>query len=120
MIQGRKASGARYRASYKVKKFERPGIERVVGINKTKTKTLRTRGGNLKIVLLSSDVANVIGKDKKARKAKIKTVVETSANRFWARQNRLVKGAIIDTDLGKARITNRPTQEGNVNAVLIE
>ena len=41
-------------------------------------------------------------------------------NIFLARQNRLAKGAIIDTELGKARITNRPSQEGMVNAVLVK
>jgi small subunit ribosomal protein S8e len=29
------------------------------------------------------------------------------------------KGAIIDTKLGKAKITSRPGQSGNINAVLI-
>ena len=31
-----------------------------------------------------------------------------------------MKGAIIETSAGKARITNRPSQEGQINAVLIE
>jgi small subunit ribosomal protein S8e len=52
-------------------------------------------------------------------KAKIINVVETPQNRFLSRQNRLMKGAVIETSLGKAKITNRPTQEGQVNAILI-
>ena len=36
------------------------------------------------------------------------------------RRNILTKGAIIETDAGKAKITNRPGQEGTVNAVLVE
>ena len=54
------------------------------------------------------------------QKAEIKNVKETPQNRFWARQNRLLKGAIIETSLGKARITNRPTQEGHINGILLE
>ena len=56
----------------------------------------------------------------KIRHARIKNVIETPSNRFLARQNVMVKGAIIETELGKARITNRPSQEGSVNAVLLE
>ena len=56
----------------------------------------------------------------KAQKAEIKNVVETPQNKFFARENRLLKGSIIDTTLGKARITNRPSQEGCINAVLVE
>ena len=53
-------------------------------------------------------------------RVKGKMLIETPQNRFLARQNRLLKSAIIETPLGKARITNRPSQEGQVNAVLLE
>ena len=56
----------------------------------------------------------------KSKKATITNVSETPSNRFLARQNVLVKGAIIETDLGKARVTNRPSQEGQIQAILIE
>jgi small subunit ribosomal protein S8e len=55
----------------------------------------------------------------KSKKVSIKNVLETPANTFLARQNILIKGAIIETELGKAKITNRPSQEGNVQAILI-
>jgi small subunit ribosomal protein S8e len=117
---GRKITGGKYHAARKSKKFELHGIPRIVTLKQKKLKLLRMLGGNKKKVLLSEDFANVIDtKTKKTKKIKIKNVLETPANRFWARQNRLVKGAIIETDLGKARITNRPSQEGTVNAVLI-
>ncbi|MEM2426420.1 MAG: hypothetical protein QXE83_05420 [Archaeoglobaceae archaeon] len=32
----------------------------------------------------------------------------------------MTKGAIIQTEIGKAKVTNRPSQEGIINAVLIE
>lgn len=120
MNQGRKISGGRYKARRKKKKYELPNIPRVVRLRPIKRKKMRTSGGNLKTVLLSCDMANLIDKNGKSKTVKIKTVVETNANRFWARQNRLVKGAIIETEAGKARITNRPGQEGSINAVLLK
>ena len=120
MDMGRKITGGKYHASRKSKKHELAGIPRIVKLRARKIKTLRARGGNEKNVLLSIDIANVMDKNGKAKKTKITNVVETKANRFLARQNILIKGAVIDTELGKARITNRPSQEGMVNAMLIE
>jgi small subunit ribosomal protein S8e len=47
-------------------------------------------------------------------------VLETPSNRFLARQNIITKGTIVETELGKVKITNRPTQEGIVNGILVE
>jgi len=70
-------------------------------------------------VLLSADVANVFD-GKKYHKSKIKEVVKNKANRHFVRRNILTKGAVIETELGKAKITSRPGQEGMVNAVLVK
>lgn len=121
MRLGRKITGGKYKKQRKKKLYERDMQARVVKLAEIKTKSLRTRGGHEKIVLLSANTANIIDKKTgKAKKAKIKNVLETPSNKFLARQNILIKGAIIETDAGKAKITNRPSQEGNVQAVLIE
>ncbi len=121
MKTGRKISGGRYKKSRKKKLYEKPGVERKVKLGKVKIKRERKIGGKEKVVLLSCNEANIIDpKTKKARKVKIKNVVETPSNRFLARQNVLTKGAIIETEVGKAKITNRPSQEGSIQAVLIE
>ncbi len=115
----RKASGGRYKKFRKKRLFERPGQPRAVKLGKEKKKKLGLMGGKVKIVLLATDKANVFDlKTGKCKIAKIKNVVETPANKFLARQNILIKGAIIETDSGKAKITNRPSQEACVNAVL--
>ncbi len=119
MKQGRKASGGRYIKPRKRRSTGRQGQERTVKLGDSKTKVLRTRGGSGKLVSFMQNIANVIAKGK-GKKTSIKNVLETPANTFLARQNILVKGAIIETDLGKAKITNRPSQEGNVQAVLID
>ncbi|MBW3022802.1 30S ribosomal protein S8e, partial [Candidatus Woesearchaeota archaeon] len=53
-------------------------------------------------------------------KAKIKTVADSPANKHYVRRNIITKGAIVETDKGKAKITSRPGQDGTVNAVLIQ
>lgn len=121
MKLGRKISGGRYHRAKKKKFYEKQNQEKIVTLKETKRKQIRVQGGNKKIILLSSNEANIFNpKTKKTQKAEIKNVLETPQNTFLARQNRLMKGAIIMTSLGKARITNRPSQEGNVNAVLME
>jgi small subunit ribosomal protein S8e len=120
MVKGRKITGGKYKDFRKKKKHSLPGFTRKVKLKETKQKTLRGLGGNKKTVLLSADYANVLDpKTKKAKKVHIKNVIETPADRFLARQNILIKGALIETELGQAKITNRPSQEGMVQAVLI-
>lgn len=119
MKTGKKVSGGKYRKSRKKRKYELPGHPRNVRLGERKTKVLRTRGGKRKTVLLSENKMNLIIKGK-AKVVKIKNVVETPSNRFLARQNILVKGAIVETEMGKAKITNRPGQEAQVQGVLVE
>lgn len=119
MNRGRKISGGKYHKLRKQRLHERKNQERLVVLSETKRKQLRTTGGNIKTTLLRANEANVVINGK-TQKAKITNVIETPQNRFFARQNRLIKSAIIETSAGKARITNRPSQEGCVNAVLIK
>ncbi|MBP7708319.1 30S ribosomal protein S8e [Candidatus Pacearchaeota archaeon] len=119
MDRGRKISGGKYHKQRKKKKYEMKGNDRVVKLADRKTKTIRGRGGGLRTVSLSQNTINIT-KNGKGKIAKIKNVIETPSNRFLARQNVIVKGAIVDTDMGKARVTNRPTQEGHVQGVLVE
>jgi len=58
-------------------------------------------------------------KKKKYSKVKIVSVVETPSNRHFVRRNIMTKGSFIQTEKGKAVITNRPGQEGTINAVLV-
>jgi small subunit ribosomal protein S8e len=118
MRLGRKVSGGRYKKFRKKKKYESPGIPRLVRLGEEKKKALKTRGGEGKPVLLATNKANVFDlKSKKSKVTKIKAVLEIPSNRYL--KNVMMKGTIIDTELGKARITNRPGQEGSVEAVLI-
>ena len=115
MKLGKKITGGKYIKRRKMKKHEKPGQKRIVKMGDEKKKIIRIRGGNKKTLLLKGKMINV-GK----KKIEIKNVLETPSNRFLARQNILTKGTIVETELGKVKITNRPTQEGNINGILIK
>jgi len=86
---------------------------------KAQNKLKRTRGGQPKVKLQRASFAN-IATPEGMRKAKIKSVAESPDNRHHARMNIITKGAVIETELGKARVTSRPGQHGVVNAVLLK
>jgi len=90
-------------------------------VGPTKRVQERTFGGGRKFRLLSVDLANVADpKTGLTKPAKILTVVENPADPHFARRNVLTKGAVIETELGMARVTSRPGRTGIVNALLIE
>ncbi len=117
----RKPTGGLYRPHRKKRKYElgREQVETLIG--ERKVKKVRVRGGNYKLKLFSDRYANVYDpKQGKVVRAEIKAVVENPAHVHYARRNVITKGAIILTEIGKAKVTNRPSQEGVINAVLIE
>jgi small subunit ribosomal protein S8e len=119
MKLGRKKTGGKYQASKKKKMYEKPGQRRVTKLGDDKRKSKKVMGGRRKVFLLKSKSIN-IQENGKTVKAVMKNVLETPSNRFFARQNILTKGTIVETDKGKAKITNRPTQEGVVNGILVK
>lgn len=100
--------------------FEAGGepVETVLG--PTKKRTLRIRGGSNKVVLASADWAVVTDKSTgKTTKSKLVRVVRNPANVDYQRRGVITKGAIVDTELGQARVTSRPGQDGVINAILV-
>ncbi|MCX6818066.1 MAG: 30S ribosomal protein S8e [Candidatus Aenigmarchaeota archaeon] len=88
---------------------------------KKRVKVTRTRGGNVKLNLLTVNEINVADpKTKKIRKLKIITVEKNPANPHYVRMNVITKGAIVKTEIGSVRVTSKPGQHGVVNGVLIE
>ncbi len=122
--QGRslkKPSGGRIVLARKKRKRElgrEPAFTRVAEY-KEERKIIRTFGGNRKVRLVQALYANVFDGGK-GKKVKILSVVENPANRQYVRRNIITKGAIIQTEIGKAIVTSRPGQDGVVNAVLIK
>ncbi|VVB85207.1 30S ribosomal protein S8e [uncultured archaeon] len=102
------------------RRFELGGEEANTLLGKTIRKTVKTLGGQEKVRLLRDSIAIVTDpKTKTAKKVKIETVSGNPANIHYVRRNIVTKGAIIKTEIGSARVTNRPGQEGGINAVLI-
>lgn len=80
------------------------------------SKKVRVRGGDMKDRMQYAGYANLlIGKAYK--KVKIKAILESKDNRNFARLNLITKGTVIDTEEGKAMVTNRPGREGFINAI---
>ncbi len=119
----KKPSGGRKRPHQKVKRKywmgRYPTFTRLA--DHDEREHIRVRGGNYKIRLKKAAYANVVDPETKtARKVRILKVLETPANPHFARAGIIVKGTIIETELGKAVVTSRPGQDGVINAVLIE
>lgn len=116
----KKPTGSRYISARKKKKFEMGRLPTMTKLGERKIKKVKTKGGGAKVKSLSTDTINLFDPEtKKYEQAKIKNVVENPANRHFVRRNILTKGTIVETEKGKAKITNRPGQEGTINAVLV-
>jgi small subunit ribosomal protein S8e len=121
-FQGRsktKRTGGRRRAIRKKRKHQlgREATETRVG--EPKLKTVDSWGGNTKVRAITTDEANVATDDGVVN-ATIENVVENGADPNYARRNIITRGALIETSEGTARVTSRPGQDGQVNAVLEE
>lgn len=115
----RKPSGKLLKKNSKKKKYQRGRDFLPTHIGEPKSQSLDARGGNVKRLLLRTNVANVTVKGK-SQKAKILSVIGNPADSQFIRRNIITKGAILQTDIGKVKVTSRPGQSGVINGLLIE
>ena len=116
----RSRTGRSIRYARGKRKFEigRESLLTTIGANSLKV--IRTKGNNRKTRVKTSNIAYVLDpKTQKTTKTEISTVKENSANIHYVRRNIMNKGAIIETKIGKAKVTSRPGQSGTINAVLL-
>ena len=119
--RNRKSTGGRYHNTQPKRLSQLAGRPALTKVGETRKKTERVLAGNTKVKLLESNTMNLVDPSTgKCTKAKVKQVTENPANRNYVRRNILTKGAIVDTDKGKAKVTSRPGQEGTVNGVLVK
>jgi small subunit ribosomal protein S8e len=86
-----------------------------------KQRFVGTRGGGIKVRIASADTAVVTDKTTgKTSKSKLLRVIRNPANVDYQRRGVITKGAIVETELGQARVTSRPGQDGVINTVLLE
>jgi small subunit ribosomal protein S8e len=115
----RKRTGGRLRPSRNKKRRQlgREPTETTVG--EPRFQTVDARGTGTKTRALATNVAHVADGGETIE-AEIENVVENPANTNYARRNIVTKGAIVETSEGRARVTSRPGQSGQVNAVLLD
>lgn len=118
-LRKRKLTGGRKKHFRSRRAYEKDGYAAETLLGPKESYHRRTMGGGLKTSLKFADTANVHDNGTgKTKSAKITRVLENPANRDYERRGVITRGALLDTELGKARVTSRPAQDGVVNAVL--
>ncbi|KAB7515713.1 30S ribosomal protein S8e [Halosegnis rubeus] len=115
-----KRTGGRRRTTHKKRKHELGNSPTETTVGDKKLKVVETRGGNTKVRAIESDTATVATGDGETVSTTIENVAENDADPNYVRRNIITKGAVIETPEGDARVTSRPGQDGQVNAVLVE
>lgn len=115
----RKGTGGRRRKQTDKKLAHIGGVFAATKVAETETKvTVRKRGGKTRKRIKKAVTVNVVTKSG-MKKAKLKKLLE-SHNPEFIRMNIITKGAVVETDIGKVKVTNRVGQDGVVNGVLVE
>ena len=84
-------------------------------------KMYRKNAGSQTARLLSANTVNVnIPKEGKTVKATINSVIANDADPNFIRRNIVTKGSIVDTSMGKVKITSRPGMHGVASGILLE
>ncbi|MFC7185957.1 30S ribosomal protein S8e [Halorubrum yunnanense] len=115
----RKRTGGRLKHASNKKRHQLGREPAETTVDETRLQFIDSRGTEKKVRALSTNVAQVADGGE-VSEADIETVVDNPSNVNYARRNIVTKGAVIDTSAGRARVTSRPGQTGQVNAVLID
>ncbi len=116
----RKPTGGRYRPLRKKRRREVSREQQFAFLGTPRVKLYRTKGGNRKVRVLKAEYANVLDPRSSAtKKVKIVTVKENTSNPHYVTRNIMTRGAVVQTEIGLAKITSRPGQDGVINAVLV-
>jgi small subunit ribosomal protein S8e len=115
----RKRTGGRLKHFSKKKRHQlgREPAETTVG--EPRLQIIDSRGNEDKLRALSTNVAQ-LSDGGETTEVEIEDVVENPSNVNYVRRNIITKGAVIETSEGTARVTSRPGQDGQVNAVSLD
>ena len=84
-------------------------------------KMYRKNAGSQTTRLLLANTVNVnIPKEGKTVKATINSVIANDADPNFIRRNIVTKGSVVDTSMGKVKITSRPGMHGVASGILLE
>ena len=120
-ISRRKPSGGRKVQARGKRSTEISTEKQMALIGESKTKIYRRTGGNTLVRVLAADKVSINDpKTGKTSLGTIENVVENESDPNYVRRNVLVKGAIIETDKGRVKITSSPGKDGVINGILVE
>jgi small subunit ribosomal protein S8e len=116
----RKRTGGRRRPNSGRKKHQLGRLPTETELGEPRLRAVDARGNTQKVRALATNVAQVATDEGDTVEATIEDVVENDANPNYVRRNIVTKGAVVETSEGRARVTSRPGQTGQVNAVLLD
>ena len=117
----RKSTGGRFKDTVTKRLAQKGSHAAHTKVAEMHQKTVPAKGGSHKVKLFAANKLNLYDpKSKKYSTETITSVSDNAADRHFVRHNILTRGAVVATSKGKAKITNRPGQEGMLNAVLLE
>lgn len=117
----RKPSGGRYHFFRTKRKYELAGYPANTKLDKERqVRNDRVRAGQIKRVILSVNKISVSDPQGKTTKTEIVNVIENPANPNLVRRNIITKGCVVETPLGKVKVTSRPGQEGSLCGVMVK
>ena len=120
-ISRRKPSGGRKVKARGKRSTEISSEKQMTLIGEPKTKIYRRTGGNTLVRVMAANQVSINDpKTGKTTLGTIENVVENESDPNYVRRNVLVKGAIIETDQGRVKITSRPGKDGVINGILVE
>ena len=114
-ITGGRRYPLRSRRKYEIDRYS---VEAIKGEQVTISR--KTRGGNQKTSVKTTDVVNLSVPGSKVKKLKILKVLKNASNKDYERRGVISKGAILETEAGQCKVISRPGQDGTVNAILIK
>jgi len=114
-----KKTGGKTRSYRKSRKYDLGSKFTEPELGEKRVTVKETRGGNQKSVAKRSETVN-LAVDGEVKNVEIESVEETPSNPNYVRRSIMTKGTIIQTPEGKAEVTSRPGQDGNINAKLTE
>ena len=123
-ISRRKPSGGRLKRPNRYRGKRRTEIaaeKQFTVLGEPSRKVYRKRSGSQTVRVMYDNIINVNDPSKgKTVRATMVTVLDSPADANFVRRNILTKGAVVDTDKGKVRVTSRPGKDGVINGVLLD
>ncbi|MEM3197629.1 MAG: hypothetical protein QW431_06750 [Conexivisphaerales archaeon] len=114
----RKATGGKRIAYRGRRRRERKAQPRVAKIGKYEVFTRRSRGGNIIHYVLSAEKICVSTKDGN-KNVKLLSLVSNPCNRDYERRGIITKGAVVMTEVGKVKVTSKPSENGTLSGIVI-